>query len=103
MRAGRSATSTEGRATSPAPGPRPIVSSSTRAIQEREPVTAVRSIGGREVSAIGLGAAGFSVGPHPPEADAIDTIHAALDAGVTLIDSAACYVPSHETPGHNEA
>lgn len=62
-----------------------------------------RSVGGREVSAIGLGAAGLSVGPHPAKDDAIATIIAALDTGLTLIDTAACYVPSHEAPGHNEA
>jgi aryl-alcohol dehydrogenase-like predicted oxidoreductase len=66
-------------------------------------MTISRTIAGRKVGAVGLGAAGFSVGPHPPEDEAIDTILAALDAGVTLIDSAACYVPSHEAPGHNEA
>lgn len=62
-----------------------------------------RQIGRRKVSALGLGAAGLSVGPHPPENESIATIVAALDAGLTLIDTAACYVPSHEAPGHNEA
>lgn len=62
-----------------------------------------RPIGDLQAGAIGLGAAGLSVGPHPPEDDAIATIVAALDAGVTLIDTAACYVPRHDSPGHNEA
>jgi aryl-alcohol dehydrogenase-like predicted oxidoreductase len=39
----------------------------------------------------------------PDEADAIATIHAALDAGVTLIDTADIYAPSWDAVGHNEA
>ena len=61
-----------------------------------------RRLCGREVSAIGFGAAGLSVGPHPTEEQSMATLVAAIDAGITLIDSAACYVPSHEAPGHNE-
>ena len=61
-----------------------------------------RAIGGRAVSAIGLGAAGLSVADFPPEENAIETIVAALEAGVTLIDSAACYVPDEHSQGHNE-
>jgi aryl-alcohol dehydrogenase-like predicted oxidoreductase len=38
----------------------------------------------------------------PDEAQAIATIHAALDAGVTLIDTADIYAPSWDTMGHNE-
>ena len=38
----------------------------------------------------------------PSEAQAIATIHAALDAGVTLIDTADIYAPSWDTMGHNE-
>jgi aryl-alcohol dehydrogenase-like predicted oxidoreductase len=63
----------------------------------------LRSLGGRKVGAIGLGAAGLSVADHPDEESAVRTIHAALDAGVTLLDTATCYVPSHEQQGHNEA
>src|SRR5256714_11664732 len=62
-----------------------------------------RRIGDWDVGAIGLGAAGLSVADPPAEADAVETIAAALDAGVSLIDTAACYVPHHEAQGHNEA
>jgi aryl-alcohol dehydrogenase-like predicted oxidoreductase len=43
------------------------------------------------------------VADHPPEEQAIEVIAAALDAGIRLIDSAACYVPSGDEQGHNEA
>jgi aryl-alcohol dehydrogenase-like predicted oxidoreductase len=39
---------------------------------------------------------------YPDESDAIATIHAALDAGITLLDTADCYAPSWDTFGHNE-
>lgn len=61
-----------------------------------------RSIAGRTVSAIGLGAMPLSITQgQPSERDAVRTIHAALDAGVTLIDTADAYSPSGEM-GHNE-
>jgi aryl-alcohol dehydrogenase-like predicted oxidoreductase len=37
-----------------------------------------------------------------PEERAIRTVHAALDAGVTLIDTADAYSPDERTVGHNE-
>jgi aryl-alcohol dehydrogenase-like predicted oxidoreductase len=40
---------------------------------------------------------------YPEEAQGIATIHAALDAGVTLIDTADIYAPSWDAMGHNEA
>ena len=53
------------------------------------------------VSAIGLGCMGFSPGIYShdsvPEADAIRTLHRALDLGVTLLDTAEVY-----GQGHNE-
>ncbi len=61
-----------------------------------------RRIGDRSVSAIGLGGMPMSIEGRPDEARSIRTIHAALDAGVTLIDTADAY---HEHPtdvGHNE-
>jgi aryl-alcohol dehydrogenase-like predicted oxidoreductase len=55
------------------------------------------------VSAIGLGAMPMSVKGHmPDEAQSIRTIHAALDAGITLIDTADAYTPDHTDMGHNE-
>jgi aryl-alcohol dehydrogenase-like predicted oxidoreductase len=61
-----------------------------------------RRIADREVSAIGLGAMEFSVDGHPDLDQAIRTVHAALDAGVRLIDTADAYTPSGTEPGHNE-
>jgi aryl-alcohol dehydrogenase-like predicted oxidoreductase len=62
-----------------------------------------RKIGEVEVGAIGLGALPVSVAGHmPAEEQAMRTIHAALDAGVTLIDTADAYTPDPKETGHNE-
>ena len=64
-----------------------------------------RTLGPYTVSAIGLGAMPFSLNNehrYPTEDEAIATIHAALDAGVTLIDTADCYAPEWDQMGHNE-
>ncbi|GAA1741825.1 aldo/keto reductase [Isoptericola hypogeus] len=61
-----------------------------------------RKIGSLEVSAIGLGGMPLSVDGRPDEARAIATIHAALDAGVTLIDSADAYQVGSDDNNHNE-
>jgi aryl-alcohol dehydrogenase-like predicted oxidoreductase len=64
-----------------------------------------RKLGPFSVSAVGLGAMPLSMNndqKYPDEADAIATIHAALDAGVTLIDTADVYAPSWDAMGHNE-
>ncbi|MFI6498861.1 aldo/keto reductase [Nonomuraea typhae] len=62
-----------------------------------------RLIGQMSVSAIGLGAMPMSVAGHmPDEAQSIRTIHAALDAGITLIDTADAYTPTEAQVGHNE-
>ncbi|MFI6080809.1 aldo/keto reductase [Streptomyces sp. NPDC051217] len=64
-----------------------------------------RKLGPFEVSAIGLGAMPVSMthdGLPTPQDQAVATIHAALDAGVTLIDTADVYAPSWDTTGHNE-
>lgn len=62
-----------------------------------------RTLGTREVGAIGLGAMPMSVRGHmPDEAQSIRTTHAALDAGVTLIDTADAYTPDYDDVGHNE-
>ncbi|HEY1519292.1 MAG TPA: aldo/keto reductase [Solirubrobacteraceae bacterium] len=48
--------------------------------------------GGLEVSAIGLGCMGMSQGYGPAdERESLATLHAALDAGVTLLDTAMSY------------
>ncbi|MGZ4470654.1 MAG: aldo/keto reductase [Nocardioidaceae bacterium] len=61
-----------------------------------------RRIGTRTVSALGLGAMPMSVREHNDEDRGIATIHRALDAGITLIDTADAYSPDEETFGHNE-
>lgn len=61
-----------------------------------------RAIGGRNVSAIGLGAMPMSIEGRPDAAQSISTIHAALDAGVTLIDTADAYHRDAGEVGHNE-
>ncbi len=50
-----------------------------------------RRLGGLQVSAIGLGEMPMSLAGRPDEPQAIRTIHAALDAGVTLIDTGDFY------------
>ena len=61
-----------------------------------------RHIGSVEVSAIGLGGMPMSIEGRPDEARSIATIHAALDAGVTLIDTANAYHLHADEVGHNE-
>jgi aryl-alcohol dehydrogenase-like predicted oxidoreductase len=61
-----------------------------------------RSIGGVTVSAIGLGGMPMSIEGRPEEQRSIATIHAALDAGVTLIDTADAYHLKPGEAGHNE-
>ncbi len=64
-----------------------------------------RTLSPFEVSAIGLGCMPMSMNSqhvYPDESDAIRTIHAALEAGITLLDTADCYAPSWDTFGHNE-
>lgn len=61
-----------------------------------------RTIGNRQVSAIGLGAMPLSIEGRPDRQQAIATIHAALDAGITLIDTADAYCTGPEEVGHNE-
>ena len=61
-----------------------------------------RQIGDRMVSAIGLGEMPLSIEGRPDEAQAMATIHASLDAGVTIIDTADAYALSVEEHGHGE-
>jgi aryl-alcohol dehydrogenase-like predicted oxidoreductase len=61
-----------------------------------------RRIGRTDVGAIGLGAMLLSIAGRPGEAQAIRTVHAALDAGVTLIDTADAYCLGGDEAGHNE-
>ena len=62
-----------------------------------------RSVGDVSVGAIGLGAMPMSVrNPNVPEEQAVATVHAALEAGMTLIDTADAYAPAAASVGHNE-
>lgn len=63
-----------------------------------------RTLGPFTVSAIGLGAMPVSMNGNglPSHDDAVATVRAALDAGVTLIDTADIYAPSWDEMGHNE-
>lgn len=61
-----------------------------------------RRLGDAEVFPIGLGAMPLSLDGRPDEDRAIRTIHAALDAGVNLIDTADAYARDERDVGHNE-
>jgi aryl-alcohol dehydrogenase-like predicted oxidoreductase len=61
-----------------------------------------RRIGDTNVSAIGLGEMPMSIEGRPDEERSIATIHAALDAGVTLIDTADAYHRDRREVGHGE-
>ena len=67
-----------------------------------------RKLGPYTVSAIGMGCMPLSF-PHDRDPDlirnpekAIAVIHAAMDAGITLFDTADIYAPSWNSMGHNE-
>ena len=67
-----------------------------------------RSIGNDTVGRVPVGAIGLGAMPlstkevRPSRADAEATVHAALDAGVTLIDTADAYSRDESEFGHNE-
>ena len=62
-----------------------------------------RTIGDRTVSAIGLGGMPLSIEGRPDDRErCLATVHAALDAGVTLIDTADAYHLDSSDVGHNE-
>ncbi|MFD3532904.1 aldo/keto reductase [Streptomyces sp. NPDC058664] len=61
-----------------------------------------RMLGGVRVGAIGLGTMPLSVEGRPDGARAFATVHAALDAGVTLLDTADSYHPPDGAPGEGE-
>ncbi|BCL26945.1 aldo/keto reductase [Streptomyces aurantiacus] len=62
-----------------------------------------RAIGDVRVGAIGLGGMPMSIEGRPDEARSISAVHAALDAGVTLIDTADAYHRDANEVGHNES
>lgn len=67
-------------------------------------------LGNREVSAIGIGCMnvswiwsnGAALDPVRRYEEAIPAIHAGLDAGITLLDTADIYAPTWDDFGHNE-
>ncbi|PPF49591.1 MULTISPECIES: aldo/keto reductase [unclassified Rathayibacter] len=62
-----------------------------------------RTLGDLQVGAIGLGGMPMSIEGRPDRERSITTIHAALDAGVTLIDTADAYhLATQDDLGHNE-
>ena len=63
-----------------------------------------RRIGSTKVSAIGLGGMPMSIEGRPEDRSrSIATIHAALDAGITFIDTADAYHLDRTDVGHNES
>jgi aryl-alcohol dehydrogenase-like predicted oxidoreductase len=62
----------------------------------------IRRIQETQVSAIGLSGMPMSVEGRPDRDRSIRTIHAALDAGVTFIDTADAYHLGSDTVGHDE-
>jgi aryl-alcohol dehydrogenase-like predicted oxidoreductase len=63
----------------------------------------LRQIGNTKVSALGLGGMPMSIEGRPDESRSIATIDAALDAGITLIDTADAYHIGADEVGHNES
>jgi aryl-alcohol dehydrogenase-like predicted oxidoreductase len=61
-----------------------------------------RQLGDAHVGAIGLGGMPMSIEGRPEEPRSLATIHAALDAGVTLVDTADAYHLEAGEVGHNE-
>ena len=60
------------------------------------------TVGVVEVGAVGLGEMPLSVGPRPDPERAVRTIHAALDAGVSYLDTADVYCAGPDDIGHGE-
>lgn len=60
-------------------------------------------LGGRPVSALGLGTAGLSVADRPTDEQGRAVVRAAYERGIALFDTATCYVPSELDQGHGEA
>ncbi|MEX2460845.1 MAG: aldo/keto reductase [Paenibacillaceae bacterium] len=57
---------------------------------------------GLSVSALGMGGMPLSIEGRPSEGQSIETIHAALEQGITFIDTADAYCLNDSENGHNE-
>jgi aryl-alcohol dehydrogenase-like predicted oxidoreductase len=68
----------------------------------RSAAVTTRRLGDVDVFPIGLGAMPMSLEGRPPEERSVRTIQAAVDAGVTLIDTADAYAVDEADVGHNE-
>jgi aryl-alcohol dehydrogenase-like predicted oxidoreductase len=64
----------------------------------------VRSLGAEapQVTCVGFGGMPLSTAGRPDAAESVRTLHAALDAGMTLIDTADVYCLDNSDIGHNE-
>ena len=58
--------------------------------------------GAPDVAAVAFGGMPLSIRDRPDEATGIAVLHAVLDAGVTLLDTADVYCLDHKDIGHNE-
>ena len=57
---------------------------------------------GIEISPISLGGMLLSVSSRPPESQAVEVIHRALDVGIIFIDTADAYCKDESDKHHNE-
>ena len=57
---------------------------------------------GLSVGVVGMGCMYLSIRDRPSENDSVRTLHAALDAGVTFLDTADVYCLDHRDIGHSE-
>ncbi len=57
---------------------------------------------GLKINAVGMGCMYLSIHDRPGESDAVRTLVAAIDAGITLLDTADVYCLDHRDIGHNE-
>jgi aryl-alcohol dehydrogenase-like predicted oxidoreductase len=61
-----------------------------------------RKVGDTQVSAVGLGAMPLAIAGRPPEGEAVRVVHAALEGGMTWIDTADAYCLDSSEAGYGE-
>ncbi|WP_227013668.1 aldo/keto reductase [Paenibacillus psychroresistens] len=71
---------------------------------EKKVAMPLRKLGSSElfVGAIGMGGMPLSVNGRPSESQSIEAIHAAIEQGITFIDTADAYCLNDSENGHNE-